>query len=164
MKIYLFAVLAALGAPVVCGAQDNHAQAPWMAPIHRLFNGMNKGDSALVRSAFLPGATLVTVGKDPQGNPQLRATPLSAFLKAVGTPHPEAWSEPIWNITANHAPDLVQVWAEYAFYVGKTFSHCGVDTFQLVPDKGGEWKIFYLADTRQKEGCVIPEFVSKQFK
>lgn len=164
MKISALLLFTGLCAAFPGHAQDDHAQAPWMTPIYHLFEGMNKGDSALVHSAFLPGITLVSVGKDAQGNPLLRSTPVQVFLNAIGTPHPEAWSEPIWNISANHAPNLVQVWAEYAFYVGKKFSHCGVDTFQLVPDKNGQWKIFHLVDTRQKEGCVIPEFVSQKFK
>lgn len=136
----------------------------WMEPIDRLFDGIASGDSALVRSAFVANATLVTVGRDGQGNPIMTPTPLPAFLTAVGTHHPDAWSEPIWNISAHQSANFVQVWAEYAFYVGKRFSHCGADAFQLVQDKDGHWKIFHLVDTRQKEGCAIPETISSRFR
>ncbi|MEM9869076.1 MAG: nuclear transport factor 2 family protein, partial [Bacteroidota bacterium] len=34
-----------------------------------------------------------------------------------------------------------------------TFSHCGINSFQMV-NFGGEWKIIYLIDTRGKEGCL----------
>jgi hypothetical protein len=40
----------------------------------------------------------------------------------------------------------------YKFYVGETFSHCGVNSFQLFKDKEG-WKIIYLIDTRRKDPC-----------
>ena len=47
--------------------------------------------------------------------------------------------------------------------MGKRFSHCGVDAFQLVKTAAG-WKIFQLSDTRRKEKCEIPEEISKRFK
>lgn len=60
--------------------------------------------------------------------------------------------------------DFAQVWAKYAFYLGRQFSHCGVDAFHLVRNAQDEWKIFHLADTRQKEGCVIPKEVAERYK
>jgi hypothetical protein len=145
-------------------AQHDHTNEAWMHPIEQLFAGLNKGDSALVRSAFVADATFVSISQDQQGDTRIKREAITNFLRAIATPHPEPWSEPIWNVSANHHNNFVQVWAEYAFYVGKRFSHCGVDAFQLVQDKSGQWKIFHLADTRQKEGCVIPDFVSSQFK
>jgi len=47
---------------------------------------------------------------------------------------------------------LAIVWAPYKFYYKGVFSHCGVDSFQLVKING-EWKIQYLIDTRKKAGC-----------
>jgi hypothetical protein len=41
----------------------------------------------------------------------------------------------------------------YVFYVGDRFSHCGVDSFQLVRISAG-WRIIQIADTRRKEGCT----------
>ena len=161
----LFCFLVAFSPLVGAGqALHSHADAAWMHPIEQLFKGMAAGDSALVRSAFVADATLVTIGHDAQGNPRLRRTTLAAFLAAVAAPRAEPWAEPIWNISADHTQQFVQVWAEYAFYVGKRFSHCGIDTFQLVQDRQGHWKIFHLADTRRQEGCVIPEAVSSRFR
>ncbi len=48
--------------------------------------------------------------------------------------------------------DLAVVWTPYKFFVGKKFSHCGVNSFQLIK-LNGNWKIQYLIDTRRKEGC-----------
>jgi hypothetical protein len=47
---------------------------------------------------------------------------------------------------------LAVVWAPYHFFYKGAFSHCGVDSFQLVRING-EWKIQYLIDTRRKNGC-----------
>jgi hypothetical protein len=48
--------------------------------------------------------------------------------------------------------NLASVWTPYQFYYDGKFSHCGVNSFQLV--RGGEgWKIQYLIDTRRKQPC-----------
>jgi hypothetical protein len=135
-----------------------------MKPITALFTGMNLGDSAMVRSAFTSHVTMATVSIDKEGKVNVkRENSLATFLKAVGTPHPEPWSEPIWDVRIEQDGPLAQVWAHYAFYLGTKFSHCGVDAFQLVKENGA-WKIFHLTDTRQREGCNVPPYVSEAFK
>jgi len=162
MKAFLFAIVFLVSFRVM-GQQDAEGAAV-MQPIVRLFTGMNLGDSALVRSAFAKEVTMATVLKDKSGNLVVRReSSIAGFLKAVGTPHPEPWSEPIWDAKIEVDGNFAQVWTPYAFYVGKKFSHCGVDAFQLVKFDQ-EWKIIHLADTRQTAGCIIPETISNQFK
>ena len=133
-----------------------------MKPIHDLFTGMMKGDSALVHTAFTDDATMVSVGKDRNGIFSIRRQTIEPFLKAIGTPHDEIWQEPIWDIKIESDNMMAQVWVKYAFYIGKKFSHCGVDAFQLANTTQG-WKIFHLADTRQRENCEIPEDIKSKF-
>jgi hypothetical protein len=85
------------------------------------------------------------------------------MLKTVGTPHPEVHNEVIWDEKILVDGNLAQVWMSYAFYLGKKFSHCGVNAFQLTK-VDGSWKIFHLAYTRQREGCKIPTTINKQFE
>lgn len=145
-------------------AQGDEESLAIMKPITTLFKGMNLGDSAMVHSAFTADATMASIGKDKAGNVTLRReSSLSGFLKAVGSPHKEPWSEPIWDAHIESDGDFAQVWTPYAFYAGKNFSHCGVDAFHLIK-KEGAWKIFYLVDTRRKEGCNVPKSISDQFK
>ena len=146
-------------------AQSSAEEVAVMKPITRLFTGMNLGDSTMVQSAFVKDVSMGTITKDKSGNPIVRKSELADFLKAVGTPHAEAWSEPIWDtkIDIDIDGDFAQVWAKYAFYLGKKLSHCGVDAFHLIKD-GKEWKIFHLIDTRQTTGCEIPPAISSRFK
>jgi hypothetical protein len=135
-----------------------------MKPITQLFTGMNLGDSAMVHGAFTSSVTMATISIDKSGKTSLvRENSLTNFLKAVGSPHAEPWSEPIWDVNIQQDGLLAQVWAKYAFYAGTKFSHCGVDAFQLVKENGA-WKIFHLTDTRQREGCNVPTYVSDVFK
>jgi hypothetical protein len=145
-------------------AQSQPNEQAVMEPIVRLFTGMNKGDSAMVHSAFAKEITMATVTKDKAGNVVVRReNSLAGFLKAIATPRAEALSEPIWNTKIEVDGNFAQVWTDYAFYIGKKFSHCGVDAFQLV-NNGSGWKIIHLADTRRTADCNIPPSVSDQFK
>jgi hypothetical protein len=135
-----------------------------MEPIARMFEGMQLGDSVMVRSAFTVGATLSRVIRDKAGQVVLRReATIENFLKAVGTPHSEPWHESIWDVRMERDGDFAHVWASYAFYLGKKFSHCGVDSFQLI-HQNGMWKIFHLTDTSRKEGCEVPEEIQKRFQ
>lgn len=124
--------------------------------IFKLFDGMRLGDSAMVSSCFYTEVEMFTSYTDKQGNPQLKQGNFPEFLKAIGTPHDEIWDEVIWGTEIKVNGNLAQVWTNYAFYVGEKFSHCGVDALHLTKTKEG-WKIFHLADTRQRKGCKEPD-------
>lgn len=156
------AILLSLASLQAKGQSDQEGKAI-LQPITRLFTGMNLGDSAMVHSAFASEVTFVSISKDKAGNVVVRRSMLGDFLRAVGTPHPEPWSEPIWDTRIEVDGDFAQVWTKYAFYLGRKFSHCGVDAFQLIKE-GNDWKIIHLADTRQRTGCIVPTVVSEQFK
>ncbi len=146
-------------------AQSGEEKEQVMKPIRNLFEGMQKGDSALARSAFDKSVTTATLGTDKTGKPFIfKETSVNGFMKAIGTPHPENWNEVIWTEKVMIDGNFAEAWMSYAFYVGKKFSHCGVDAFHLMKGTDGAWKIFHLADTRQKEGCKIPPKISKQFE
>lgn len=163
MRILTLFICGFLGI-VAAQAQTQPNEQAVMEPIVRLFTGMNKGDSAMVHSAFAKEITMATVTKDKTGNVVVRReNSIAGFLKAIATPRAEPLSEPIWNTKIEVDGNFAQVWTDYAFYIGKKFSHCGVDAFQLV-NNGSGWKIIHLADTRRTADCSIPTTVSDQFK
>jgi len=163
MKTGMFYLIFLSLTPLVAYSQLSPAEIGVMQPIHKLFEGMQKGDSAMLHSAFTKQVTLASIGTDKEGKTFIRyESSLNDFLKAIGTPHPEAYNEMIWGekILIDH--NFAQVWTDYAFYKGKKFSHCGVDAFHLVKEEDGTWKIFHLADTRQKDGCNVPPAIQKK--
>ena len=158
---------AAIAAALLLAAAPLAAQAPApaspsadaevMSVVTRLFDGMRKGDSAMVRSTFDPGARMATALLRPTGEAVYRfdADGVDGFAQAVGTPHDKVWDEKLWDVQVHVDRNLATVWTRYAFFLGGEFSHCGVDTFTLA--KGAEgWRIIFLADTRQREGCQLP--------
>ncbi len=161
MKLNFFSllILAVLSLPLYA-QQDKEAI---LKPISDLFDGMKIGDSAKVHAAFSTQAMLNGIEKDKQGHASLKKASLDNFLRAIGTTHKDAWNEVLWGITVQQDGELAQVWANYAFYKGNTFSHCGVDAFQLIKEISG-WKIITLIDTRRKDNCTIPKEIADKFK
>ncbi|HEX5437958.1 MAG TPA: nuclear transport factor 2 family protein [Gemmatimonadaceae bacterium] len=117
------------------------------ATIDRLFDGMRRGDSAAAHSVFHPQARLQSASIR-QGQPMLRTDSIDAFVRAIGTPHKGVWDERVSNVEIHVDDPLATAWMRYAFYLDSTFSHCGVDAFQLVRTSDG-WKVLQITDTRQ---------------
>ncbi len=73
------------------------------------------------------------------------------FLTRVGT-SPAVLDEEFLSMEIRIDGNMANAWTPYKFYVDGNFSHCGVNSFQLInTDKG--WKIVHIIDTRRKEGC-----------
>jgi hypothetical protein len=120
--------------------------------INKMFQGMKEGDSAKVHSVFSDKVLMQTIASDRDGNVQVSTGDLSAFLNALGTPHADIWDERIEFEEVKVDGPLASVWTPYQFFRGTTFSHCGVNSFQLTKE-GKDWKIVYLIDTRRKDNC-----------
>jgi len=153
MVFVLAGVLA--GMPSRVTAQEVE-EAAVMAVVEDLFDAMRAGDSTALRATLHPSATAATASIR-EGAPTLtREASLDGFVQAVGTPHDEVWDERIWDAEVRVDDLLATAWMRYAFFAGDTFSHCGINAFQLFKDADG-WKIFHIADTRRREGCEMPE-------
>jgi hypothetical protein len=48
---------------------------------------------------------------------------------------------------------MAMAWVPYSFFLGDTFSHCGVNAMLLVRSREGQWRIQSILDTRRKEDC-----------
>jgi hypothetical protein len=120
--------------------------------INQLFDGMRKSDSTLLLSGFTNNAVLQTITKNKSGKVIVRTEELSNFVKSITMPHAEVYDERIVFTKILIDDNLASVWTDYKFYVGDKFSHCGVNSFQLVK-VDNSWKIVYLIDTRRKDNC-----------
>lgn len=121
--------------------------------IQQLFDGMRKGDSAMVKAAFADKAILQTVQNKKDSTTAIASLTLAQFLTAVGTPHTDVWDERITFDKILIDGSLASVWTPYRFFLNDQFSHCGVNSFQLYRSGTG-WKIIYLVDTRRKDKCL----------
>jgi uncharacterized protein YfiM (DUF2279 family) len=125
-----------------------------MATVRELFDAMRAGDSARVRAVFHPQTTMLMGAQvNAQGEARISATPIDAFVRTIGTPHPQPYDERIFNPVVHVDGTLASIWVEYSLYVGPQFSHCGIDAM-LLAKSGASWKIIGLSDTRRTTGCT----------
>lgn len=121
------------------------------AAVNLLFEGMKSADASKVKAAFADSAILQTIG-NRQGKTFIRNEEISGFADFVGQQKPGDADERIQFETIKIDGPLAIVWTPYKFYYKGQFSHCGVNSFQLVR-LNGAWKIQYIIDTRRREGC-----------
>lgn len=122
------------------------------AAVNKLFEGMKTSDPNLVRQAFADSAILQTIGRNQAGQAIIRTDAVSVFAEQIAKLPRGAADERITFETVRIDGSLAIVWTPYKFYYNGNFSHCGVNSFQLVRINGA-WKIQYLIDTRRKQGC-----------
>ena len=120
--------------------------------ISKLFDGMKNSDAALLKTAFADSAILQTISNNKEGKIIIENDRVDDFAGIISKMQKgDADERIIYDVIKIDGP-LAIVWAPYKFYYKGVFSHCGVDSFQLVKING-EWKIQYLIDTRKKTGC-----------
>ena len=123
-----------------------------MAAVNSLFEGMKKADTNLLKNCFSSDAIMQTI-QDNKGIVKVSNESVADFIALVGKEKEGAADEQIMFETIKINGSLATVWAPYNFYYKGKFSHCGVNSFQLVRLNAG-WKIQYIIDTRKKEGCL----------
>lgn len=128
-------------------AQDTEAV---KSTIDRLFEGMSKHDTVVVRSVFHPTARLQSAGLEKQGKPVLMSLPIDAFIKSIGKiPSNVTIEERLKSYEIKTDDRLSTAWTPYEFYVDGKLSHSGVNAFQLYKTDQG-WKIIQICDTRKQ--------------
>lgn len=119
--------------------------------VNQLFTAMKNADSALLVSGFADSAILQTI-IDKNGKVEVKTESVADFARQVAKMEKNILDERIQFDAIRIDGALAIVWAPYQFYYKGKFSHCGIDSFQLIRING-KWKIQYLIDTRRKEDC-----------
>jgi hypothetical protein len=119
----------------------------------KFFDAFHKQDSIAIKELVSKDLKLQSIGKSKEGFTQLRNEEFSAFLKSiVSIPKDQKFEEKLLDFKIRVDGDMANAWTPYEFWFNGKFSHCGVNSFQLVKLEG-VWKIIYLIDTRRREGC-----------
>lgn len=139
-------------------AQHGDAEQPVLDVVVGLFDAMRSKDTVALRAAFHASGRLTSTSTSADGAPLVTEVPLDGFIRAIGGAQAYL-DEQLWDTEVRIDGTLATVWTRYAFFADREFSHCGVDAFQLAMTDAG-WKIIQVADTRQREGCALPEHVT----
>jgi hypothetical protein len=144
-KFILFAI--ALGLFITSNAQT--AEDSVKATINKMFTAMKNSDAALLQECFADSAVLQTIAR----NGAVRNEQVKAFVAQIASLPKDSADERITFDVVRVNNNLAIAWTPYNFYYAGKFSHCGVNSFQLVRFNG-VWKIQYLIDTRRRVNCV----------
>ena len=119
----------------------------------QFFEAFHKQDSVAIREVVSEDITLQSIGKNKEGVTELKIENFDDFLKSiVSIPKDKKFEEKLLDFKIRIDGDMANAWTPYEFYFDNKFSHCGVNSFQMVRLEG-VWKIIYLIDTRRKEDC-----------
>jgi len=150
MKRILILLTAALVISTFIKAQS--AQDSVKAVVNQLFAAMKNIDAAKLKETFADDAVLQTISRKQDGFFFVQDEKVNDFAESIGKAKKDSLDEQIVFETIKIDGPLASVWAPYKFYYAGKFSHCGVDSFQLVRING-RWKIQFLIDTRRRQGC-----------
>ncbi|MEM9000858.1 MAG: nuclear transport factor 2 family protein [Bacteroidota bacterium] len=121
--------------------------------ITTFFEGFHKQDSSLIKSTVADAMVLQTTARSKEGKTLFRTDDFGKFLKSiVSIPDSVEFEEKLTSFSIQVDRTMANAWVGYEFWLNNEFSHCGINSFQLI-DFDGEWKIIYLIDTRGRAGC-----------
>ena len=122
------------------------------AVVNQLFSAMKGANAAMLKEPFADSAVLQTIRRKQDGTFFVQNEKVSDFVEQIGKAKKDSLDERITFETIKIDGPLAIVWTPYKFYYAGNFSHCGVNSFQLVRING-RWKIQFLIDTRRRQGC-----------
>jgi hypothetical protein len=136
-----------IGAGLLSYAASDDASTPATA-VQRLFDAMSTRNVDAARALFTPEATLIAVRADGTA----AVTPHEQWLNHLAASK-DQWLERMWNPKTLEHGSIAVVWAEYDFHLNGKFSHCGVDSVDLLKTPTG-WKISGVSFTRETTACA----------
>ena len=150
MKRILILLTAILFISTFSSAQS--AEDSVKAVVNQLFAAMKGANAAMLKEAFADSAVLQTIRRKQDGTFFVQDEKVSDFVEQIGKAKKDSLDERITFETIKIDGPLAIAWTPYKFYYAGNFSHCGVNSFQLVRING-RWKIQFLIDTRRRQAC-----------
>ena len=151
MKKSIFISLFLIGIATSFAQTDNKAAVKQV--VETFFEGFHKQDSVLMKSVLADAVVLQTTGRNKEGKTLFRNEKIEKLITSItNIPDSIAFQEKLtsWSIQVDRT--MANAWVGYEFWLNGKFSHCGINSFQMV-NFDGDWKIIYLIDTRGKVGC-----------
>lgn len=131
----------------------------------KLFEGMRAKNFNAISSLFIKDGKLTAVDKprDGKGLSTTRTFTGDEFAKMISEAKAPEFIEKMPEKQVKIYGEAAVVYGRYTFHVGETLSHCGVNAFHLLKEKG-EWKIANASTTIEPAGCVTPADQSAENK
>jgi len=119
--------------------------------IVEFFDAFHKQDSTALKSMVIDKIILQSISTNNSGEVTLKEDNFYQFIKNIASiPKDRKFEEKLLGFNIQVDGNMANAWTPYEFWYQEQFSHCGVNSFQLMKVKG-ESKIIYLVDTRRKK-------------
>jgi hypothetical protein len=130
---------------------DGSAEAAVMAPIDRMFGGLEARDGATILAQTRPEGGATVVSEKPDGSRMIRHESWAEFAGGI-KPGPEHYREKLLDPAVDIDGDIAMVWSRYVFTIDAKPHHCGVDHFDLIRENGA-WKVLNVTWSSRTTGC-----------
>jgi hypothetical protein len=137
--------------PCVAAAQPDAAEREAIiAVVQRFFDSMATRDVAQAAAVLVSDGRLFSV-REEKGETVVRSTTIKEYLERMPAGK-QRLLERMWNPEVKLHRGIAVLWAPYDFYRDGKFSHCGVDSFDLVKTQAG-WQIAGAMFTVERTNC-----------
>jgi hypothetical protein len=123
-----------------------------IAAVQSFFDSMEKADAELAKKILMPDARFFSAA-ERDGKMTVRPSTGDAFVASFSNPNRAKALERMWDPEVRIQGAIAQLWTRYDFHTNGTFSHCGIDAFNLVKTDEG-WKIAGAVWTVERTGCA----------
>ena len=148
---HLFLILA-LSFGILLHAQKSETEAV-KNTIIEFFDAFHKQDTTKLIAMVKGDIKMQSISVNKEGKTVLKESKYDQFVKSIASiPKDRKFEEKLLDFSIQVDGNMANAWTPYEFWYQEKFSHCGVNSFQLIKE-GDTWKIIYLVDTRRREGC-----------
>lgn len=144
-----------LGMSTSVSAQANEKTAV-LAAVQQFFDAMTARDAVATERVLMPEGRFVSF-RTVDGKLKMRSSLNQDYLKNLPSGK-EKLRERMWKPEVKIRGSIANVWTPYDFWIDGKFSHCGIDSFDMVKVEG-QWKIAsgsYTVETECKSSPLGP--------
>jgi|TARA_Y100000588_G_C14221338_1_gene911108 hypothetical protein len=147
-KLLILAV--ALSYSIISFSQSDD-RAAILETVQKFFDSIEFRDRQLLESILVPNSLNISARELDDGEAQFNVMSYDEVVTALTRPGRNA-KERSWDETVLIQGNIAVVWTPYDFHVDGVFSHCGIDSFQLIK-QDGQWLISNSSWTLETENC-----------
>ncbi len=117
------------------------------------FDAFHKQDTTKLKAMAKGNIKMQSIAVNKEGKTILNESKYYDFVASIASISKEnKFEEKLLDFDIKVDGNMANAWTPYEFWYQSNFSHCGVNSFQLIKEENN-WKIIYLVDTRRREGC-----------
>ena len=140
--------LVALTAPASAAPVDERRAL--LATVQEFFDALAAKDEKRLMATVVPEGR-ISAQRTRDGKLQLRTQAWADWAKSLAEAK-DSLEERMHDPKVRVSGSIASVWTYYTFRRNGTFSHCGIDNFDMAKIDG-RWKIVNISYTAQTEGC-----------